>query len=40
MKHDKFWLCKKCGKVFWQGSHWERINENVEKIKEILKNRS
>jgi hypothetical protein len=39
-KHDKFWLCKKCGKVFWEGSHWERINESVERIKEILKSKS
>jgi len=39
-KHDKFWLCKKCGKIFWEGSHWIRINQSVEKIKEILKSKS
>jgi hypothetical protein len=34
-RHNKFWLCKKCNKAYWEGSHWRnimRIFENVKKI--------
>ncbi len=24
-KQDKFWLCTQCGKIYWQGKHWESI---------------
>ncbi len=30
--NDKFWKCQKCSKVYWQGSHWEKIGETIEKI--------
>jgi uncharacterized protein with PIN domain len=23
--HDRFWRCVRCGKVFWHGTHWEKI---------------
>lgn len=29
----EFWLCDKCGQVYWQGKHWENISERVEKLK-------
>jgi uncharacterized protein with PIN domain len=29
--HDRFWECAGCGKVFWHGTHWERI---VERLRE------
>ena len=34
---DEFWNCSnpECGKVYWQGSHWENINAVLEKAKEI-----
>ena len=25
--HDKFWVCKSCGKTYWKGKHWETIIE-------------
>jgi len=34
-KHEEFWMCKKCKKVFWEGSHWERIKQNLEKVKSM-----
>ena len=36
---DEFWNCSnlECGKVYWQGSHWENINAVLEKAKEIQK---
>lgn len=34
---DEFWACSnpECGKVYWQGSHWENINAILEKAKKI-----
>ncbi len=23
--HEVFWLCKKCGKAYWEGKHWKTI---------------
>ena len=31
--YDEFWKCPKCGQVYWQGAHWSRINETLEKAK-------
>ncbi len=25
------WRCKRCGKVYWRGSHWRGIRERLEK---------
>lgn len=35
---DEFWTCSNpgCGKVYWQGSHWENINAVLEKARKIL----
>jgi uncharacterized protein with PIN domain len=22
---DEYWVCRACARLFWQGSHWERI---------------
>lgn len=24
---DRFWRCGRCGKVFWQGTHWQKISK-------------
>ena len=29
----EFWLCDKCGQVYWKGKHWENIMERVEMLK-------
>jgi len=36
--YQSFWLCEnpKCGKVYWQGSHWNRIEQTLESAKRIL----
>jgi uncharacterized protein with PIN domain len=26
---DQFWECDSCGKVFWHGTHWQRIQERL-----------
>jgi uncharacterized protein with PIN domain len=32
-KSTQFWICKSCGKVYWRGSHWRRIEKMIEEIK-------
>lgn len=32
---DKFWKCNNCGKVYWAGSHWQKIAETVERYKDL-----
>lgn len=34
--YDEFWRCPGCGQVYWQGSHWKRIEETLKDAKEIL----
>ncbi len=29
-KNDRFWKCESCGKIYWPGSHWEKIAESIE----------
>ena len=37
-KHSKeFWKCRGCGKVYWQGAHWKRIEETLEKARSKLR---
>lgn len=34
----KIYICSKCGKIYWEGSHWKKIRERVEKIEYKLQN--
>lgn len=27
---EEFWICFSCGKVYWQGSHWEKAQDRVK----------
>jgi uncharacterized protein len=29
---ERFWLCRGCGHVYWQGTHWEAIQARLETI--------
>jgi uncharacterized protein with PIN domain len=29
-RHDAFWRCPSCRRVYWRGSHWRRLRERVE----------
>jgi uncharacterized protein with PIN domain len=35
--HNRFWMCQSCGAVYWDGTHWKKIREVVEKVRERLK---
>jgi uncharacterized protein with PIN domain len=30
---ERFWRCLDCGRVYWRGSHWERMQALVERIR-------
>ena len=36
--YDNFWACTnpKCAKVYWQGSHWKKIEQTLTKARKIL----
>jgi uncharacterized protein with PIN domain len=30
--YDEFYVCSRCGKVYWQGTHWQRrVNRDIIK---------
>lgn len=33
----EFWVCDKCGKVYWQGSHWRNILKTAKEVKNTRK---
>lgn len=35
--YDEFWTCPECGKIYWQGAHWGRIQATLEKAEEMLR---
>jgi uncharacterized protein with PIN domain len=32
LDHEEFFLCEGCGRVFWYGSHWDRIVGRLERV--------
>ncbi len=30
---SEFWICDKCGQVYWLGKHWENIREMADRLK-------
>jgi len=35
--YNDFWLCERCGKVYWIGSHWKMIEKILEEARSKLK---
>lgn len=33
--NEDFWVCEDCGKVYWLGSHWEKIAETIERYRDM-----
>ncbi|WP_119292330.1 Mut7-C RNAse domain-containing protein [Azohydromonas sediminis] len=29
-RHDAFWRCASCRRLYWRGSHWQRLRERVQ----------
>jgi len=34
--YNDFWKCPRCGQVYWQGAHWERIRATLKAAEEKL----
>lgn len=34
-ENQRFWKCESCGKVYWPGSHWEKIEETAKKFQKL-----
>jgi uncharacterized protein with PIN domain len=28
---NRFWQCDRCGRLYWQGTHWQRIVEKLQR---------
>ncbi len=39
VRSQRFWACPRCGKVYWQGRHWNGI-KNVLEVKENAPDKS
>lgn len=35
--YKEFWLCTGCGKVYWQGGHWRKIDAILSESRTLLK---
>lgn len=35
-KHSDFWVCRRCGKIYWMGRHWKGIEETLKRARKIL----
>lgn len=31
--YDEFWICPRCKRIYWEGSHYEKMKEFVERLK-------
>jgi len=31
-RHDEFWQCPSCRRVYWQGSHWDKMVERLDHL--------
>lgn len=32
-RHDAFWRCPTCGRVYWKGTHWDKMIERLNSFK-------
>jgi len=30
--NEKYWFCKKCNKIYWKGSHYEKMIEKINNL--------
>ena len=36
MYYDNFWKCPGCGQIYWQGTHWKRIEKTLDQAQSML----
>ena len=35
-RQEKFWICNDCKKIYWEGTHFEKLQEFVQKLNQRL----
>jgi len=35
--YDDFWICPNCSQIYWQGSHWKKINNTLTQAEKLSK---
>ncbi len=35
-RHEQFYICKHCGKVYWKGGHWSRLESLAREVNKSL----
>jgi len=35
-EHSDFWVCGKCGKIYWKGTHWITMEKTLSKVREQI----
>ncbi len=35
-RQEKFWICRDCKKIYWEGTHFEKLQEFVHKLNQRL----
>ncbi len=30
--HERFWRCRECGRIYWEGGHWRNIRRIYEQV--------
>ncbi len=43
LHYSQFWMCPKCGQIYWQGAHWKQIQKTLTEAcykfeKDVLEN--
>ena len=38
--YSNFWNCPRCGQIYWQGAHWNRIDATLKAAGEKLKEKA
>jgi len=38
--YNEFWQCPRCGQIYWQGAHWDKIRATLHEAEEILARKS
>ncbi len=34
---SRYWQCQRCDKIYWQGTHWDSINQRIERAVAIAR---
>ncbi len=35
-RQEKFWMCSNCRKIYWEGTHFEKLQEFVQRLNQRL----